>query len=154
MSLGLQVALSAIAFAMTLLAFVLTVVARAARRRHEAEMAALTAEGIERDSGFVSGTARYRDFRAPGVYTGAGISTTRRRLVLTASQLAILGGKTRFHIPRAELGRYHVGVLEGRLQIVTDQPHGATGHLDLRLAVADPERWTATLRAAGCASAA
>ena len=154
MSLGLQVTLSAIAFAMTVLAFILTLVGRAARRRHEAEMEALAADGIDLDSGFVGGTARFRDFRAPGVYTGVGISTTRRRLVLTATQLAILGGKTRFHIPRAELGRYQVSVRDGRLQIVTDSPHGATGHVDLRLAVADPERWVARLRAAGCTASA
>lgn len=152
--LGLEIALSVVACVGALLALVFTLVGRAIRRRVAAEMAALEREGIERDSGFVVGTARYRDFRAPGVYTGAGISTTRRRLVLTASQLAILGGKTWFHIPRAELGRYQVGALDGRLQIVTDQPHGATGHLDLRLAVAEPERWVAMLRAAGGATAA
>lgn len=154
MSVGLQIAFSVAAFVCTLLAFIFTLVGRAVRRRTAAEMAVLESEGIERDSGFVAGTVRYRDFRAPGVYTGVGISTTQRRLVLTSRQLAILGGKTRFHIPRAELGRYQVGVLESRLQIVTDAPHGATGHVDLRLAVADPERWVAWLRAAGAATAA
>ena len=154
MSSALQIAVSLIAFTLATLAFVLTLVGRAMRRRTAAEMAILEAEGIARDSGFVGGSARYRDFRAPGVHTGAGISTTRRRLVLTARQLAILGGKTRFHIPRAELARYQVGVLDGRLQLVTDAPHGATGHIDLRLAVADPERWFAMLRAAGCTASA
>ncbi|MBV8759427.1 MAG: hypothetical protein JO257_19220 [Deltaproteobacteria bacterium] len=150
MKLGLVIALGTVLLVGTVLTIVFTFVGRAVRRRTAEQMTALESEGIERDSGMVSGTVRYRDFRAPGLYEGAGISVTRRRLVLTASHLAILGGKVRFHIPRPDLNRYEVGILEGRLQLVSDNPHGATGHIDLRIAVDDPETWASVLRAAGC----
>jgi hypothetical protein len=45
-------------------------------------------------------------------------------------------------------------MIDGRLQLVTDDPHGASGHVDLRLAVSEPEQWMAALRAAGCVAAA
>jgi len=56
----------------------------------------------------------------------------------------------RFHIPRPDLGRYTVGTEDDRLQITSDDPHGATGHVDLRLAVSEPDTWVAALRDAGC----
>lgn len=152
--LGLEIAGGVMLLVGSVLVIVFTLVGRAIRRRVAEQLAVLEREGIERDSGFVGGTDRYRGFRAPGYYASVAIGMTRRRLVLTARQLAILGGKAQFHVPRAELARYHVGVLDGGLQIVTDEPHGATGHIDMRLAVGDPEPWAAALRAAGCRAAA
>jgi len=32
----------------------------------------------------------------------------------------------------------------------SDDPHGATGHVDLRFTVAEPDTWLAALRDAGC----
>jgi len=149
-NLGIEIAGGVVLLVSIVLTIVLTAVGRVMRRRMIEQRAALESEGIELDGGIVPGTIRYRNFRAPGFYWGTGIQMTRRHVVLTKSHLAILGGKVRFHIPRPDLGRYTVGTVDHRLQIVSDDPHGATGHVDLRLAVAEPEKWLAALRDAGC----
>lgn len=154
MNLGIEIAGGVVLLVSIVLTIVLTAVGRAMKRRMIEQRAALESEGIELDGGVVAGTIRYRDFRAPGFYSGTGIQATRRHLVLTRSHLAILGGKVRFHIPRPDLRRYTVGTVNHRLQIVSDDPHGATGHVDMRLAVPDAERWVATLHEAGCRLAA
>ena len=150
MNLGIEIAGGVVLLVSVVLTVVFVGVGRAMRRHMAEQRAALESEGIELDGGIVSGTIRYRDYRAPGFHAGTGVQATRRHLVLTRSHLAILGGKVRFHIPRPDLGRYAVRVVDHRLQIVSDDPHGATGHVDLRLAVRDAERWAATLRDAGC----
>jgi hypothetical protein len=93
---------------------------------------------------------RYSGFRAPGRYYGAAIMKTRRNVVLTEQQLVILGGRPPFHTPRGELHRWQVGLDGERLRLVTDDPPGASGHVDVRVAVADAEQWVTTLREAGC----
>jgi hypothetical protein len=130
-------------------AIVFVLVFGAVRRNVARARAALEAQGIERDSGLCRATFRYRRYRAPGRYYGAGIRITRAQLVLTREVLAVLGQRIP-PIPRGELARYAVGVQEsGRLQLVTDQPIGASGHLDMTFVVEDPAAWVRALRDAG-----
>ncbi|HEY8073051.1 MAG TPA: hypothetical protein VIF62_03050, partial [Labilithrix sp.] len=60
------------------------------RRAIDRTVAELASEGIVLDSGRVRVTTRYRDFRASGIYIGAGIRTGGGRLVLTKQRLVIL----------------------------------------------------------------
>lgn len=150
MKLGLLIAGSVILLVGTILTIVFTIVGRVQRANVADARQMLDAEGIRLDTGPVGATVRYRDFRAPGRYEGAAIMKTRRHLVLTDKQLAILGGRPVFFTPRGELRRWQVGLDGARLRLVSDDPPGATGHVDLRLAVHDAERWVTTLREAGC----
>jgi len=147
--LGLLIAGGVVVLVGTILAFVTTLV-RAERAKIAALRHRLEAEGIRLDSGTVDVTIRMRDFHAPGLYEGRGFQGTRRQLVLTDQQLAILGGRPTFFTPRGELRRWQVGVDGGRLRLVSDDPPGARGHVDLRISVPDAERWLTTLREAGC----
>jgi len=148
--LGLLIGGSVIILVGTILTVVFTIIGRVQRTRLAAARAALQPEGIRLDSGLVGGTARFRGFSAPGMYEGGAIRGVRSCLVLTDKQLAILGGRPAFHTPRGELSRWQVGLDGARLRLVSDDPPGAKGHVDLRLAVPDAEAWVAALREAGC----
>lgn len=150
MNLGLLIGGSVILLVGTILTVVFTIVGRVQRAQSAATSHMLEAEGVVLDAGAVDVTMRMRDFHAPGLYEGRGYRATRRRLVLTEKQLAILGGRPAFLTPRGELKRWQVGLDGERLHLVTDDPPGARGHVDLRLSVDDAEKWLATLRDAGC----
>lgn len=144
------VALAVILYLVVLFAFITWLLRRAIARRR----AALEREGVVRDSGPCLATARYRKYRGRGLYTGAAIRRNPFQLVLTRAHLHLLGVRGAEPIPLAELRRYRVAVDDGRLAIVTDEPVGATGHLDVRAGVPDPDAWLDALRAAGCPPAA
>ena len=103
-----------------LVVVILMVVFALVRRAIDRDAAALAAEGIERDSGRVTVTIRFRKFRVRGGYRG---------------------GLT-------------VGILDRKLHLRSDDPPGATGSIDFRVALPDPEGWVAALRAAGTRAAA
>ena len=149
MILGLAIAAGVLVLVGAIVSFVFAMVraerAKVATLRHKLE-----AEGIRLDAGAVDVTIRMRNFRAPGMYEGRGIQGTRRHLVLTDQQLAILGGRPAFFTPRSELKRWKVGLDGERLHLVSDDPPGATGHVDLRISVPDALQWVTTLREAGC----
>jgi type II secretory pathway pseudopilin PulG len=147
------VALVIVGGVLVLVGTILTLVRATIARERQAMAAALhrlEAEGIRLDAGPVRTTVRFRDFRAPGRYYGVAIVKTRRHVVLTDQQLAILGGRPMFHTPVGELRRWQVGLDGARLRLVSDDPPGATGHVDLRVSVPDAPRWLTTLRDAGC----
>lgn len=120
------------------------------RRREQLArtIAQLESAGIVRRSEIVGGSVRYRHYRAPGVYRGAGISATRAGLVLTREELVVVGGHAQ-RIPVAALGKYVVTVQDGKLVLATDDPPGATGHVALHLRLPDAEAWAKDLRQAG-----
>jgi hypothetical protein len=115
-----------------------------ARRR-----AALEGEGVVRDSGACRVSARYRRYRASGYYAGAAIRVNPGQLVLTRVHLHILGVRGAKPVPLAVLHRYRASVADGRLVIITDQPVGATGRLELRLKLDDAASWVDALDDAG-----
>lgn len=149
MILGLVIAGGALVLVGGIVMFVMAAL-RAERARVAAMRHQLDAEGIQLDAGAVDVTIRVRNFRAPGLYVGRGYEGTRRHLVLTDQQLAILGGRPAFFTPRNELKRWKVGLDGERLHLVSDDPPGATGHVDLRISVSDAQQWLTTLREAGC----
>ncbi|HEU5056034.1 MAG TPA: hypothetical protein VFU21_05895 [Kofleriaceae bacterium] len=120
---------------------------RIARRR-----AAIEGEGVECDSGPCLATARYRKYRARGMYSGGGIRRNPAQLVLTRTHLHLLGVRGAEPVPVAELHRYRATVDDGRLVITTDEPVGATGRLEVRVRVLDPDAWLTALGAAGSPS--
>jgi hypothetical protein len=105
----------------------------------------LEGEGIVKTSGIVRGSVRKRDYRRPGEYVGAGISSWRGTVVLSKQHLAI----DAVLIPVAELRRYQARVVDDRLSIASDEPLNATGHIEFRVAVTDAPAWVQALRDAG-----
>ncbi len=115
------------------------------RRNLARRRAAIEGEGVERDSGPCLATARYRKYRGRGIYSGGGIRRNPAQLVLTRAHLHLLGVRGAEPVPLAELHRYRAAVEDGRLVITTDDPVGATGRLEVRAAVPDPDAWVAAL---------
>lgn len=133
----------------TTLFVVFTMVARTTRRAREA----LEQEGVVLDSSSQWITVRMNKFRRQGRYTSNAISKGRGYVVFTRQALVVLSGSagtgTGIRCPSSELGRFSVGIINGKLHLVSDSPPGATGHIDYRIAAPDPERWVTTLCAAG-----
>ena len=131
----------------TILIVVFSAVGRAkARLRAELER-----EGIVLDSGTRWVTIRFSRFRAPGYYRGAGLLKLRASLVLTQARFVLFPGFRSFYrVARADLGRYAVGMAEdGALELHSDDPPGATGSIDFRVNVDEPNAWVAALSSAG-----
>jgi hypothetical protein len=129
----------------------LSVVFSTLKKKLAADHAALEHEGIEKESDDARGSLRYRDFRAPGFYASRSFSGVSGRLILTRATFSFhsVGSRMR-HVPRGELGRYAVTTnADGHLVISTDQPHNASGHMELHLRLPDAEAWAQALRAAG-----
>ena len=116
---------------------------------------ALASEGVELDSGRVTVTTRMRDFRGAGFYAGGGIRRNPGRVVLTKQRLCIVQRPQRYGIiDRAALASFTVGTLDGKLHLQASDPPGATGSVDYRITVRDPDAWVAALTAAGARRAA
>lgn len=114
------------------------------------QMATLTAEGIERDSGRVSIRANFRGYRVPGVYMGVGVHVGAARLVLTSRRLAFVPAQLELPpIAREALSAFRVSARDGRLLLQTDSPPNGSGSMDVAVAVADVESWVGALTAAG-----
>jgi hypothetical protein len=124
------------------------------QRAIDRDAAALQPEGVELDSGPLTLTTRYRNFRAPGIYALAALRRTPGRIVLTARRLHILCRPQRYGIiDRDELHRFTVRVLDGRLQLRSEDPPGASGTIDFRAPVPDPGAWVTALIRAGAKEA-
>ncbi|MBA3391673.1 MAG: hypothetical protein H0T89_03465 [Deltaproteobacteria bacterium] len=138
---------------LVVVAVVLVIVFGAVRRAIDRAAESVAVEGVELDSGPVTVTVRMRDFRAPGIRSG-GIRRVPGRIVLTRRRLHILGRPQRYGIfDRADLDRLTVGIFDGRLHLYSTDPPGATGSIDYRVPIKDPERWVAALTAAGALGA-
>jgi hypothetical protein len=154
LKLGLVIAISVVVGVSLILGIVFGIIGSAMRKRREAALHVLRQEGIERDSGVVRATVRYRDFAMAGMYSGARVAIVRRQLVLTRANFVILGGIPSLpSIPRNELRRYEVKSDEGSLIISTDNPVQASGHMQLKLKVPDVDAWVKALREAGAMAA-
>lgn len=116
---------------------------RWAREREE-----LAGEGVVLDSGLRNTTIRFKGYREPGFYSALGIRAGKISLLLTRETLAIFGFRSK-RIPRGELHRYSVACADGRLILSSDNPVGATGHIEFRVSLDNPQEWADALRAAG-----
>lgn len=135
---------------LVLVTAVLVIVFAAIRTVIDRAAEALAPEGIELDSGQVTVTTRMRDFRAPDFYSGGGIRRNPARVVLTKQRLYILQRPQRYGvIDRADLAKFAVGILDGKLHLRSDQPPGASGSIDYRIPVRDADSWVAALAGAG-----
>ena len=147
--------LVAIVGTLALVASILVIVFGAVRKAVDRAAEALAPEGIELDSGPLKLTVRMRDFRTPTFYSGGGISVVPARVVLTKQRLHLLARPQRYGIiDRSGLGAFTVGVVDGRLHLQATDPPGATGSIDYRIPVRDPDAWVTALRAAGARTAA
>jgi hypothetical protein len=153
--LGLLLGLGIPLFVLTILGVVFTLAARSIARRTAEERAQLGHEGIVLDGGAVWLTIRYRGFRSDYLSIGVGIRKSRAVVVLTRERLALLPtSRHYFSIPRADLGRFTVGVADdGALRLATDEPPNASGHIEYQLAVDEAPAWIAALREAGARAA-
>lgn len=128
---------------------VVRVIVTSVRRKQMAKLLASFEPGsVVRTSAVVGGSVRYRNYRARGVYRGLGIQATRAGLVLTSSELVVVGGHSQ-RIAVHDLGKYVATTKDGKLVLATDHPPGATGHLELHLRLPDADEWANALRQAG-----
>lgn len=139
---------------LVLVTITLVIVFAAIRKAIDRAAEGLAPEGIELDSGRVTATTRMRDFRAPNIYSG-GIRRNPARVVLTKQRLHILQRPQRYGIiNRADLARFTVGILDRKLHLHTTDPPGASGSIDYRIAMPDPDLWVRALAEAGARRAA
>ncbi len=135
---------------LALVAAVLGVVFALVGRLLDRARAELEPEGVVKASARVMVTTRFRGFRSPALIS-SGFRRNPGYLVLTRERLLVLQRPQRYGIfARGDLGRLRVGVAEsGALQIQSDDPPGATGSVDYRVAVPDAAAWVKTLTDAG-----
>ncbi len=124
----------------------------AIRRQIAAEAAGL--KDKELDSGMTKMTTRYGSFRSEQMMRG-GLRRNYVQAVLTATHLHLIERPQRYGIfKRADLAKFSVGTLDGILHLRSTEPPDATGTIDYRIDVADPERWVNALSDAGAQRAA
>jgi hypothetical protein len=140
---------------MALVGVMLVIVFAAIKRAIDRAAAKLSGEGIELDSGPLTLTTRYRDFRTATMYSGGGINRVPARLVLTGKRLHILRCPQRYGIIERDALTHFTARVDGeRLHLVAVDPPGATGTIDFRAPVPDPSTWVAALVAAGAKKSA
>lgn len=133
-----------IAFTVLVIVLVFTLIRRSITREANA------LADVELDSGPVKLTTRYQRFKTSRMYRGGGIRMTPAHLVLTKTHLHILERPQLYGIiARADLARFTVGTLDNRLHLRSEDPPNASGTIDYRVPVADPDRWVAALSAIG-----
>ncbi len=140
---------------LVLVTVVLVIVFAAVRKAIDRAAEGLASEGIELDSGPVTVTTRMRSFRAPGIISAGGIRRNPARVVLTKQRLHILQRPQRYGIiERADLARFTLDNVDGKLRLRSEGPPGASGEIDYRIPVRDLDEWMAALGAAGARRAA
>ncbi len=140
--------LGSVAGALVLTFLILFVVFSALRGQISAEAARLANK--ELDSGLVKMTTRYDQFRTGRLYRGGGLRMNYTQVVLTKTHLHLIERPQWYGVfPRAELAKFTVGILDGKLHLHSKSPPNATGGIDYRIPVADPEHWVKALAAAG-----
>jgi hypothetical protein len=103
----------------------------------------------ELDSGTTKMVTRFDDFRSERLVRG-GYRRNPVRAVLTATHLHLIEVPQRYGIfERSDLARFTVGIQDGQLWLRSTDPPDATGTIDYRIEVDDPERWVHALLAAG-----
>jgi hypothetical protein len=119
----------------------------ALRRQISAAAAALTDK--ELDSGVTKMTTRYKQFKSADLMRG-GLRRNYVQAVLTKTHLHLIERPQRYGIfKREDLGNFTVGTIDGMLHLHSKTPPDATGGIDYRIDVAEPERWVKALVAAG-----
>lgn len=138
---------------LVLVGAILFVVFSAVRKAAQREAAELASEGVVLDSGSVTLTASFKNFRGPSVYIGVGSRTGQSRIVLTKRRLVFVpSGRNRFGFARMDyeqLPRFEVGLSDGQLHLHSDQPPNGSGTINLHLSVTDPASWVRALTEAG-----
>lgn len=126
---------------------ILVVVFAMIRRRIGAAVARL---GVaELDSGTTTMATRFEGFRSERLTRG-GYRRNPARAVLTATHLHLVEVPQHYGVfERSDLTRFTVGIQDGQLWLRSTDPPDATGTIDYRIKVDDPERWVHALVNAG-----
>ncbi len=126
--------------------FVFSTIRKAtARMRAELER-----EGIVLDTGPTWITIRLSGFRGYGVAVGRGFYKERAALVLSKQRLVLVPSRRRFlHLNHADLAHFTAGADGDQFVLHTESPPNATGTMDVRVTVADPQTWVKAVTDAG-----
>jgi hypothetical protein len=130
-------------FAVGLVAAVLFIV----RRTRERVIARLSSEGLERRTGPVRLTLRFRDYRAPGWRLG-GFSIKAGELVLTRQGLVVVFPQA-LRLSGQDLSNLGVTVDGTRVSLETAAPFQASGHVRVEFETDQAEAWKAALLSRG-----
>ena len=132
---------------LVLTAAILVIVFAAIRRGIDREVAQL--DQVIIDSGATKMTTRFHGFRSGSLQRG-GLRRNHVRAVLTATHLHLVERPQRYGVfEHAELPLFTVGVEQGAVSLHSAHPPRASGTVDYRIEVNDPERWVAALVSAG-----
>lgn len=133
------------------LILVFALIKRAIARAAEA----LASEGVELDSGPLTVTTRFKNFRSPEIYLSSAWRRNPGRIVLTKQRLHVLLRPQRYGIiERATLSHFTVDRDGEALRIHSADPPGASGSVTYSARVPDPDAWIAALATAGAKRAA
>ncbi|HEY2367571.1 MAG TPA: hypothetical protein VGH87_14345 [Polyangiaceae bacterium] len=112
--------------------------------------AELEREGVIMDTGRTWVTIRLNGFRGYGVAVGVGVYKERGAFVLSKQRLVLVPSRRRFpQLSHADLAQFDVSADGGQLVLHTDHPPNATGTMDVRVTVSDPNAWVKALTEAG-----
>jgi hypothetical protein len=137
------VVVGSVAFVAAVLAVVVALI-----RRRLAEQAA-SLDDVMLDSGYVKMATRFDGFRSPTLIR-SGYRRNPARVVLTRTHLHLLEQPQVYGVFALEdLSHFTAATQEGALHLRSTEPPGATGTVDYRIPVSDPDRWVEALIAAG-----
>ena len=120
------------------------------RRVGAKQRASLESEGIVMDAGSVHVAIHFAGYSAPGIHVGVGVHKGPLVVVLTERRLAFLPSRRAYmRIDRADLARFTASVEDGVLRLHSDSPPNASGMIDFRVSVSDPDAWMRALVEAG-----
>jgi len=137
-------------FVLLLLGTIFYFVFSAVRKATARTRAELEQEGILLDTGRTWITIRLHGYRGNGLAVGTGLYKERAAFVLSKQRLVLVPSRRRFlQLSHADLAHFSVGADGGQLVLHTDTPPNATGTMDVRVTVADPETWVKALTEAG-----
>jgi hypothetical protein len=137
-------------FVLLLLGTIFYFVFGAIRKATARMRAELEREGIVLDTGPTWITIRLSAFRGYGVAVGTGFYKERAALVLSKQRLVLVPSRRRFlNLNHADLAHFTAGVDGDQIVLHTESPPNATGTMDVRVTVADPQTWVKALTDAG-----
>ncbi|HEY1959718.1 MAG TPA: hypothetical protein VGH28_29110 [Polyangiaceae bacterium] len=144
--LGLLLGVGIPVFVIVLVGTILLLVFSSVRKATARTRAELASEGLLLDTGPTWITIRLSGFRGYGRAVGAGLYKWRASLVLSRRRLVLVPSRRRFlRLNHADLAHFTAGVDGGELVLHSDAPPNATGTMDIRVAVPDPNAWVKAL---------
>lgn len=117
--------------------------------RRSIDIEAASLDQVELDSGRVTMTVRFEDFRSDRLVR-SGLRRNPARAVLTSTHLRLIERPQHYGIfERADLPRFTVATVDGALRLRSTDPPHAVGTITYRLPVGDPDEWVGALVRAG-----